>query len=433
MEPAKVTIEELSPVRKRMQVEVSAEHVRAELDRHFSQLGDRSRIRGFRPGKAPRAVLEKMFGDQVRREVVSHLVEESFYRAVESNHLDVVGTPEIEADDLTAGGALTYKATVDVRPQIVLTDMQGLEVGRPSAEVSDEQIERVVNSMRESAATLLPIEDRGVVESGDVVTVDLSTTLDGGQPVRRADVMLEAGAGTFPEALERQIVGQHKGARLDLQVPYPEDYGNASLAGKTAAFEVEIRDLRQKKLPDLDDDFARDHGRAESLADLRGKIRVDLEHRAGHEADNAVRQGVVEQVIDRHVFEVPASMVARRTEYLLSSLDLRLPEGSEGQTLAERLREQLRGRAEREVRAELVLEAIASRDGIAVEDHEVTAEIDEMAQREQQAPERLRAFYDRPEARAALQARMVRERVIENLVASARIVPQESSNEVARG
>lgn len=432
MESAKVTVEELSPVRRRLQVEVDASQVQSAMDRQFNELGQRSRLRGFRPGKAPRAVLEKMFGEQVRREVVAQLVEESFYGAIESHQLPVVGTPEIEADELAPNGALTYRATVDVRPQIELAELGQLEIGRPVIEVTDEQVEHVVSSLRESAATLLPIEDRAVVESGDVVTVDLSTSLDGAAPVRRADVMLEAGGGAFPEALERQIVGQHKGAHCTLSVAYPADYSNPSLAGKTAAFEVDIRDMRQKQLPAVDDDFARDHGRVGSLTELRTKIRTDLEARANQQADASMRQGLMEQLIERHTFEVPASLIERQTEFLLHSLDFRLPEGPEGQQLAERLRAELRGRAERDVRAQLLLEAVAGRDQIEVGDSEVASEIDAIAQGDEQAPERVRAFYERAEAREALRGRMVRERVIERLLAGASIVPVKPSEEVAR-
>ena len=433
MDAPKITVEDLTSVRKRLSVEIPAAVVQRELDEHFENLGRRSRLRGFRPGKAPRAVLEKMFGDQVRREVVAHLVEETFYPAVESQRLAVVGTPDIQAEDLVPGSPLTYAATVDVRPEIQLGDLSQLEAQRPVPVVDDEQVEQVLRSMREAAARLRPIEDRAVLEAGDVVTVDLATTFDGGKPVRREGVMLEAGGGTFPLAIERQIVGQHRGAHLALDVPYPDDYANPQLAGKTAHFELDLRDLHAKDLPPLDDDFARDHGQAESLVDLRAKIRTDLEARAAHQADVAVRHALLEQIVSRHPFDVPASLVERRCEAMLMSLGVRVPEGAAGEEALGRLREELRPRAEQDVRAELILEAIAAREGLAVADDEVSAEIDAIAQREQQAPERLRALYDRPEARAALRARLLRERALERVVTAARIVPAETRAEVARG
>jgi trigger factor len=322
---ARVTVEELTPVRRRLDVEIPAAEVQAELDRAFGLLGNRARLPGFRPGRAPRAILDRMFGAEVRREVLGRLVGDTFRNAVESHHLDVVGDPEIDAGTLTPGEALRYSATVDVRPVITLADVGGLEVRRPSASVPEEEIGRVLDNLRESVAQLRPIEDRTTVEAGDIVTVDVASRREGQEPVRREGVLLEAGGGTFPLALERQLVGQHRGAHLSLRVPYPAEHPNPDLAGKTVEFEVDIRDLRAKELPLLDDDFARDHGRCESLEELRGRIRADLERQAASRADEAVREGVIDQVLARHSFEVPPSMVERRTHAIISSLDVRLP------------------------------------------------------------------------------------------------------------
>src|SRR5437870_12077529 len=266
MEHSTATVEDLTPVRKRLQVEVPAHAVQAERGRAFQRVGQRGRVRGFRPGKAPRPVLERVFGDGVRREVLGRLVEDSFHRAVETHGLAVVGTPDIDAEPITPGAALRYSATVEVRPAIALGDLSGLQVVRPATRVGDEDVERTIGALRESVAQLRPVEDRPQAEAGDGVRVDLTSRLEGGEPVHREGVLLEAGSGSFPLALKRQLVGQTRGALLALRVAYPSDYPNTGLAGKTAEFEVEIKELRVKELPALDDDFARDHGKCESLA-----------------------------------------------------------------------------------------------------------------------------------------------------------------------
>lgn len=432
MAESTVTLEDLTPVRKRLQVEVPAQAVQAELDRAFRVVGQQARLPGFRPGKAPRPVLERLFGAQVRREVLGRLVEESFHRAIETHHLAVVGTPDIDADDVAAGAALRYSATVEVRPAITLGDLGGIEVTRPDASVGEEDVDRVLGQLRESVAQLRPVEDRTVVEAGDVVAIDVSSRLDGAEPVSRDGVLLEAGAGTFPLALERQLVGQQRGARLSLEVPYPPDHANPNLAGKTAAFEVEIKDIRSKELPALDDDFARDHGRCASLAELRERVRADLEREAVARADETVREAILDQVLARHAFDVPPSLVERRAEALVASLDLRLPEGAEREQAVSAMRTRMHPSAERQVRAELLLDALAARDGIAVGDEELTAEIEAMAAREHRVVERIRALYERPEAKAALRARMVRDRAVAGLVAAARVMPQMGGGSVAR-
>jgi len=422
-----VTLEDLTPVRKKLTIEVPAEVVAAELDRTFAQVGRQARMAGFRPGKAPRSVLERSFGPQVRREVLGRLVERSFQKAVETHKLNVVGPPDVDADALTPGQALRYAATVEVRPAITLGALRGIEVVRPSAIVTDEDVDRTVEAMRESVAQLRPIEDRAIVEAGDVVTVDLSSRLEGAEPVRREGILLEAGGGSFPLALERQLVGQHRGARLSLRVPYPKEYPNAGLAGKTADFEVDIRDIRLKELPPLDDDFARDHGRGDSLTELRARVRTDLEREAAQRAEAAVREAVLRQALERSPFEVPQSLVDRRADALATSVDFRLPEGADRERALAEVRAHLRPQAEWQVRSELLLDAVASRDGVAVSDEEVAAEVDAIAARERQVAERVRALYERAEARAALRAKLVRERALSGLVAAARVMPESAA------
>ena len=428
---ARVTVAELTPVRRRLDIEIPAAEVQAELDRAFTQLGTRARLPGFRPGRAPRAILDRMFGAEVRREVLGRLVGDSFRSAIASHHLEVVGDPDIDAGALTPGEALRYSATVDVRPVITLADVGALEVRRPSAEVPEEEVERVLGNLRESVAQLRPIEDRMVVEAGDIVMVDVASRREGQDPVRREGVLLEAGGGSFPLALERQLVGQHRGASLSLQIPYPADHANPDIAGKTVEFDVEIRELRAKELPALDDDFARDHARCESLAELRGRIRADLERQAASRADDVVREGVLDQVLARHTFEVPPSLVERRTRAIISTLDVRLPPGADQEKALAEVAAQVRPRADRQVRSEMILDEMARRDGVEITDSEVADEVETLAASQKDAATRVRSLYGQPEARAALRAQMRRERVLRRLVSEARVVPETGEVSVA--
>jgi trigger factor len=419
---AHATVHDESPVRKRIEIEIPADEVQRELDRGFERVRQRAHVRGFRPGRAPRKVVEQVYGEQVRREVVTHLVEHSFHHALEDHRLAVVGSPEIDGGELVPGEPLRYTALVDVRPEIALGDLTSVSVERPAAIVSDADVDRTLEVLRERAAELRPIVDRAVVEAGDMVTIDLVSQLGDDRQTRQG-VVVEAGAGAFPLALERQLVGQRLGSDVTFEVPYPADYANASLAGKTVTFDVRVSELHTKELPPLDDDFARDHGQAESLADLRGRVRVDLEQQAAAQADGRVRESVLDVLLAQHAFEVPPSLVGRRGDTILASLGVRLPEGAEAEQVLARLREQVRPQAEREVRADLLLDALASREAIEVTDGDVDAEIAAMAARERQAPERLRAINDRPEARDALRTRMRRVRALEHAVSLARIEP----------
>jgi trigger factor len=416
---ARATVHDEGPVRKRIEVEIPADEVQREIDRGFERVGQQAHIRGFRPGRAPRKVVEQTYGEQVRREVVTRLVEHSFQHAVEDHALAVVGSPEIDGGELVPGEPMRYTVLVDVRPEIVLGEVAGIPVARVDPVVSDDDVARALDGLRERAAELRPITDRVVIEAGDVATVDLASQL-GDERQTREGVLLEAGIGGFPLALERQLVGQRLGARVTLDVAYPPDYGNTSLAGKTVSFDVQVNELHSKELPALDDEFARDHGQCDSLAELRQRVRFDLEHQAVRQTEARVREAVLGTLLERHVFEVPASLVTRRGDTILASLGVRLPDGAEAESTLARLREQVRPQAEREVRADLLLDALAAREAVEITDADVDAEIAAMAARERQAPERLRALYERAEARDALRARLRRIRALEHAVSLAK-------------
>src|SRR6184192_207653 len=185
MEAPRVTLEDLTPVRKRIQVEISATDVQAELERAFAAVGRQARLRGFRPGRVPRPVLERTFGEQVRREVLGRLVEDSLRQAIEAHRLEPVGTPDIDADPLTPGQSLRYSATLDIRPVIEIGNLAGLELPRPSTTVGDDAVEAALERLRDSAAQLRPITDRTIIEAGDMVTVDLTSRLEGAESVHR--------------------------------------------------------------------------------------------------------------------------------------------------------------------------------------------------------------------------------------------------------
>src|SRR2546422_2313608 len=230
MEPSTATLEDLTPVRKRLQVEVPADAVLAELDRTFHEVGQRARLRGFRPGKAPRPVLERVFGEEVRREVLGRLVEASFHRAVETHGLAVVGTADIAAEPITAGAALRYSATVEVRPAIALGDLSGLQVARRTTRVSDEDVERTIGELRESVAQLRPVEDRAQVEAGGVVRVDLTSRLEGGEPVHREGVLVEAGSRRLPPPPQAPPVGPKPGGGRPPPLPHSPGHSHPGRA-----------------------------------------------------------------------------------------------------------------------------------------------------------------------------------------------------------
>jgi len=422
-----VTVEEVNPTRRKLAIEVPLEAVTAEIDRAFGRVQRESKLKGFRPGKAPRSVLEKYFGEQVRADVLSHLIEHSYSDAVRESGLRPVGPPEIVPEDVAAGKPLRYSATVDILPKIEVAEFKGLPAKRPRRIVGEADIDRAVDQLRESLAELRPVEDRDEVAAGDFVTLDYVATIDG-KPLpggKRENRLIELGKGAVPEEMERALVGAKIGETKTVDIEYPKEHSEASLAGKTARFEVTPRGIREKILPPADDELAKEHGECATFAELRDKLRERIEQSYRREGDEQVRDQVVAELVKRNPFEIPSSLVDRQVdafvEDLVSRLGDRRGELERDTERIAKLREDYRPRAEHQVRAVLALDALAAQQKIEIGDEEVEKRVSEMAAQAGEQAARLREYYREPASRAELRARLTRERALDEIVAGASV------------
>jgi trigger factor len=422
-----VTIEEVNATRRKLAVEVSVDAVTAELDRAFGRVQRQAKLKGFRPGRAPRAVLERFFGDQVRADVLSHLIEHSYSDAVKQTGLRPVGPPEIVPETIEAGKPLRYSATIDVLPKIEIVDWSGLPAKRPRRVVSEEDVDRAVDQLRESLAELRPVAGRDEAREGDFVTIDYVASI-AGKPIpngKRENRLVELGKGAVPAEIERALVGAKIGQERLVEVEFPKEHADHTLAGKTVRFELVLRGVREKILPAADDELAKEHGECSTLEDLRVKLRERLEESFGREGDEHVREQLIEELVGRNAFELPKSLVERQVdsfvEDLLARAGERRAELERDAEQLDKLRHEYRPRAERQVRAVLALDALASQNGIEPAEGDVDDRIVELASRAGEQAARIREAYGDPAARAELRARIARERALERVVASARI------------
>ncbi len=422
-----VTIEELNATRRKLAVEVPVDAVTAEIDRAFGRVQRQAKLKGFRPGHAPRAVLERFFGDQVRTDVLSHLIEHSYSDAVKQTGLRPVGPPEIVPETIEAGKPLRYSATIDVLPKIEIADSSGLPAKRPRRVVSEDDVDRAVDHLRESLAELRPLEGRDEAQEGDFVAIDYVASVDG-KPLpngKRENRLVVLGKGAVPAEIERALIGAKVGQQNDVEVEFPKEHGDHAVAGKTVRFELALRGIREKVLPRADDELAKEHGECSTLEDLRGKLRERLKESFGREADEQVREQLIEELVTRNAFEVPKSLVERQVDSFIEDLLARMGEQRaelerDSQRL-EKLRDEYRPRAERQVRAVLALDALATQNGIEVAEGDVDSRISDLVARAGEQAARLREAYRDPAARAELRGRIARERALEQVVASARI------------
>src|ERR1043166_1743963 len=401
----KIDVDELSPVQRKIRIEVPPETVTHQFSRAYQDLGRKVRIKGFRVGKAPRSVLQGIYGEEIKGEVRSHLVEESLGEAIKERNLQIVSRPEIEANDLEEGRGFSFSATVEVKPEIEIKEYQGIDVEKVKIGITDAQVDSALERLRQSHARLEPVEERAIVEQGDFVMIDFEGSI-GGKPFagsKGENYLLEIGGGqTLPE-FESAIVGLKVGEPATIHITYPENYANHELAGKAVDFSVTVREIKKKVLPNLDDDFAKDHGECGSLDELKISIRGRLENELKQIQDEELKEQLIDRVIKEHPFTPPPSMVDRQTRYLMERYRRSAGEAAAQSSAApsmEETRKKLEERAQRQVQATLLVEKIAERENLQVADKEVQERVDQLVRAAGDKAKRVRDFYFRPGARA---------------------------------
>ncbi len=421
-----ITVEDLSPIKKKIGVALPPEEVRAEIEQAYRGLQQRARIKGFRPGRVPRAVLERYYGEQVRSEVIGKLIQDSYLRALEEHHLHAVARPEIVADEVKPEAGLRYSATIEIKPTFDVTAYDAIEVERKVTPVSEEAIDAQIERFRQSLAQFARREDRDVVEQGDLVEIGYTGVVDG-RAVAGASAqsrVVEVGARTFPPPFDEKLVGLKRGDSTHVEVAYPEQHHAREIAGKHVTFRVEVKEIGRKELPALDDEFAKDHGECGSLAELRDKVRTALESAAAREADDAMRAALVRTLLERNPVDVPEALVERRFDAMLH--DLGIPETTrdadpERAAQLDALRAELRQRARESVQSALVLERVAAQEHLEVADAEIDERVTQALRGAPRERERLAEIYRTPEARREVRERIAQEKALDWLAGHARI------------
>ncbi|HEY7166655.1 MAG TPA: trigger factor [Candidatus Binatia bacterium] len=422
----RIDVDELSSVERKIRIELPPETVTDEFSRAYKDLGRRVRIKGFRSGKAPRRVLEGMYGDEIKGQVRSQLVESSLEEAIKERGLQIVSRPEIDANDLQEGQGFSFSATVEVKPQLEFENYLGLELERVRLAITDEQVNAALERLRESHASLEPVTDREIVEQGDFVTLDFEGSI-GGKPVPGAksnNYVLEVGGGRALPQFEEAISGLKVGEPKTVQVTYPEDYATHELAGKTVDFSITVRDIKRKVLPVLDDEFAKDHGECGSLDELKGRIRMRLEEELKQIQDEELKEQIVSRLIKDHSFAPPPAMVDRQTRYLMERYQSQVRQSggqSEQTPPMEEVRKNLEERARRQVQATLLVEKVAEKEKIDASDKDIQERVDRLARGAGERAKNVRDFYSREDARGELRAQIVFDRTLGFLLEKANV------------
>jgi len=419
-----VNIENTSELRRKMTVELEPEEINRELDKTYNELRRGVQIKGFRPGRAPRNMLERMFGDQVRSDVIQKLIKEYTGKALEENDLKPVVEPEIVTEETDLKKSLRFSAVFDLKPQLTVKDYQDLKVPKASIEVTEQEVDAELERIRQRHASLKKVEGRNAVQDDDFVLAELEGFEDA-KPIpgtRIDDRLVNVSKQSLAHGLDEVLVGAEIGAEVNKVRNYPADYSEKEIAGKSVEWRATVKEIYTRVLPDLDDEFAKDNG-VENLADLRAQARKALEERARQEADGRSRQGLLDLIIERNPVELPESLVAREQRSLESEIASIYEAGgvSHEEALA-RARENpddLHGRAEKRARVALIVDAIADQESVEVSDDDVADRVAQMVTRSGRQRDRMADFYRQEENRAGLKQSMRREKALDLLLSRA--------------
>jgi trigger factor len=419
----------------RLDVEVSPEAVRESVDAKVRELGRQVRVPGFRPGKAPRRVIETHLGrDYIYYEALQDKLPTWYSQAVIETDLRPIDRPEIEFNEpLDEQEGFRFSATVAVRPEAALGEYRGLEVPKGEVKVTDEEVDEQLEQMRGQFATLAAVEGRPVQE-GDFVIVDFHGERLTGGPLEGADAedyMLEVGRGELLEDFEKNLIGMQAGERKQFGVTFPLDYAEEPLRGESVLFTVHVKEIKERDLPPLDDEFVKEASEFDTLEELRADVREQLERVARQRVEGEFRTRVLDAVARGVEVEVPDVMVDEKAEEMLRSFERSLQaQGMEAEqyylfagTSAEEVKERIRQDAADTVRKELTLDAVAAAEGIRAAEEEVMHEISHLAEESDREPEEIARTMRKNGTYALLEEEIARAMALDFLAENASAIP----------
>lgn len=383
-------VEKLEKNMAKLTIEVSAEEFDAAIQKAYLKNKGKISIPGFRKGKAPRKMIEKMYGVGIFYEdAVNALIPEKYAEEADSCDLEIVSQPKIDVVQVEAGKPFIFTAEVALKPEVTLGEYKGIEVEKQNIEVTDEEIQAEVDKERENNSRVIDVDDRAV-ENGDMVKLDFEGSVDGVafEGGKGENYDLTIGSGSFIPGFEEQLVGAAIGEEKEVNVTFPEEYHSADLAGKAAVFKCTVNEIKVKELPEADDDFAQDVSEFDTLDEYKEDIRKKLTEKKEKEAKSAKEMAVVEKIVENATMEIPDAMVDNQVRQMADDFAQRIQ--SQGLTVeqyfqftgmtAEKLFEQMKPEALKRIQNSLVLEAVAEAEQIEISEERFEEELTRMAE-----------------------------------------------------
>ena len=422
------SVQEISQVKRQINVEIDTKEVTKKLDQAYGKLSKRAKVKGFRPGKTPRRILEQYYGKEILNDVKNDLIKESFSKVIEETKLFPLGNPSIEDEAIQPGENFKYTILMEIRPDFELKEYMGIAVEKEILNISEDTTDKKLEEIREAHAQLISItEERGIKE-GDYVVIDYECMWEN-KPIKEIEgtnFMIHVGDKNFYPEIEEGIKRLKKGEKKDIEIDFPEDFPDERLANKRVAFHIRIEDIKKKDLPDLNDDFAKSIGKEfTSLADLKERVAKEITLQEEKRIDRELKKRLLKKITAKVDFELPQTMVASEIEYSVATIKqnfLRAGSKIESAGISEdTMRKNLKPAAEEKVKEEIVLGKIADLENIALEDSDIRDGFRELAAQTGQNSAVLQQYYEKNNLMDSFRNQLLIEKILNHLVQGAKV------------
>ena len=413
-------VSEISPVLVEVKVEIPWETVQKDLNDTYKELTRTAKVSGFRPGKVPTNVIKQLYGKQVRAQVSGSLIEQGLLHAVREHEIAMIAQPDVDSGEVKKGEPFAFTAKVEVRPKIESVDTKGLTLWRAPSEADDKEFDAEVERLRNQQADIQSPEPMRAAKKGDLVTIDFTVEVEGEvrDEMAATDRQLELGNDQLLKEFDKALSGKKPGDETKIDVEFPDDHGDEALQGKKAVFNATVKDVHEKLLPKLDDEFAKDCGDFETLLELRLKIREQIEEMAARRSELSLKDQAIDALLEKNEVPVPPSMLQQQRQAMLYEM-MQFMQTS-GQPFSEGMMDGLDERAERRVQAAILLGALAQQEKIEVDDTDLDAKFAEIAEQTGKHIAKVKAE-TQGEQRDGLESQILEDKIMAHLLKEATV------------
>lgn len=422
-----VKIEDLSPIKKKMSLEIPWDEVKNELNAVYHDLSKKAKIKGFRPGKIPRKILETYFKDQAESEAATNIVNKYYWQALEERSIVPVSRPEISQEGIKENANYSFSASFEIEPEFEPKGYKGMELEKEVFKVTDDDVKKRIDEIKQMFATMEEVTDDRQVIQGDFVVIDFAGSLDGEayDELKSENYFLEIGSGKFIPGFEDQLIGSKKGETREVKVTFPDNYHENKFAGKDVIFKVTVNNIREKKLPENDENLIKNFEKYNSFEDFQNDVLKSLEEKVEQMAKMNLQNSITEALIKENDIEAPSALVERQIYYMMADTQQRMvTAGIDEQSVMDftlKMRDKYKEDAEKIVKSFLLIKKIAEKESLIVEEQDIEQYLQDMAGKSGRDYESLKKMYDDEKKKDSLSMELIQKKVFDFIEKNANI------------